>query len=82
MAFNQASHSVPTVTVNNISIPLKPLSPHDKFLPSLETRYAWYLAYYGTSNLFDLDSELVIHSIEQLATWWVKVKSSDGVIIS
>ncbi|MEM8780991.1 MAG: hypothetical protein AAGF26_19465 [Cyanobacteria bacterium P01_G01_bin.49] len=75
MVFHQVFYSFPTVTINDISIPLKPLSPDDKFLPSLETRYAWYLACYGTANLFELDSDELILSIEKLANWWVKVKS-------
>ncbi|MEA5509343.1 hypothetical protein VB715_06150 [Crocosphaera sp. UHCC 0190] len=75
MPLTLASRACSNVIVNQIVIPIKPLCGDDKFLPSPETRYAWYLAHYGTSNPLELDSELVIASIEQLALWWVMMKS-------
>ncbi|MEA5536569.1 hypothetical protein [Crocosphaera sp. XPORK-15E] len=75
MSLTLASRTCSSVTINHISIPIKPLSVEDKFLPSPETRYAWYLAHYGTSNPLELDSDLIITSIEQLALWWVMMKS-------
>ncbi len=71
MAFNQAPTLYPSILVNNICIPVKPRSPQEQFIPSSETKLAWYQAYYGTSNLWELDTDILITSIEKLATWWV-----------
>ncbi len=75
MALTQASFTVPHVIINNIPIPVKPLSPQESFLPSPETIKAWYLAYYGTSDLFELEPKIAGASLEKLAQWWVKMKS-------
>ncbi len=75
MVRTQASYAVPYVIINDISIPLKPLSPQDSLLPSPTTIKAWYLAHYGTSDLFELDPKIAATSLEKLAQWWVEIKS-------
>ncbi|HAC65471.1 MAG TPA: hypothetical protein DCF68_18550 [Cyanothece sp. UBA12306] len=75
MALTQTSFTCPYITINNIQIPLKPFSPEESFLPSSETIQAWYLAYYGTSNLLELEPKIAATSLEKLARWWVEIKS-------
>ncbi len=78
MTFTHSCSFFPCIIVNNISIPLTPVSPQEPFSPSAEAIEAWYLAYYGTANLFDLDPEILATSIEELAQWWTKYEVRGG----